>query len=206
MDLCLRSSLPMLLLALSFLAMSLAISSSASPKFTSPVFFSWKRNATESAIDYTRNDLLLGSQDPIFWFLVPLLGLISAGLCVFINWAALGATSLLYIPYSLLTARPAWARADDSRKTTVPAFAASSPRRRLVTALVLLLLVSTVVPYQFAYLVACIVQLATCTRALRLVRETVSILSLASDYHGSAANLYSDRVLITTSTTTLTQF
>lgn len=175
MDLCLRSSLPVLLLALSCLAMSLAISSSATPRSASPGFFSWRRNATESAVDYTKNDLLLGSQDPIFWFLVPLLGSISAGLCVLINWAALGLTFLLYIPYSLLTARPAWARPDDERKTTVPAFASSSPRRRFITTLVLFLLVSTVVPYQFAYLVACIVQLATCTRALRLVRETVSI-------------------------------
>ena len=175
MDLCLRSSLPILLLGLSFLAMSLALSGFAPCKPASPHFFSWKRNATESAIDYAKNDLLLGSQDPIFWFLVPLLGLISVGLCVLINWVALGVTSSLYIPYSLLTARPAWARADDARKTTVPAFAASSPRRRFVTTLILLLLVSTVVPYQFAYLVACIVQLATCTRALRLVRETVSI-------------------------------
>ncbi len=177
MDLCLRSSLPLLLLAMSFLAMSLAISSSASPRSDSPHFFGWKKNATESAIDYTRNDLLLGSQDPIFWFLVPLLGLISAGLCVFVNWVALGVTSLLYIPYSLWTPSPVWARAEDERKITVPAFPASSPRRRFVTALVLLLLVSTVVPYQFAYLVACLIQLATCTRALRLVGETVSLLS-----------------------------
>ena len=205
MDLCLRSSLPLILLALSFLAMSLALSSSAPPRPASPGFFSWKRNATESAIDYTKNDLLLGSQDPIFWFLVPLLGLISAGLCVLVNWAALGVTALLYLPYSLLTVRPAWARADDGRKTTVPGFAASSPRRRFVTALVLLLLVSSVVPYQFAYLVACIVQLATCTRALRLVKETVSHLLFVIDNHDPRADYHSDRELITTSTTTLIQ-
>ena len=40
----------------------------------------------------------------------------------------------------------------------------------------LLFLVSTFIPYQFAYLDAVLVQLSTCTRALRLVRETVSSL------------------------------
>lgn len=49
-----------------------------------------------------------------------------------------------------------------------------------MTTSVLLLLVSTFIPYQFAYLVACLVQLATCTRALRLARETVSLLRTVS--------------------------
>ncbi len=52
--------------------------------------------------------------------------------------------------------------------------ATSSLGRRVVTASILLLLVSTVIPYQFAFLVACIVQITTCIRALRLARETVS--------------------------------
>ncbi|KAL8817610.1 MAG: hypothetical protein Q9191_008114, partial [Dirinaria sp. TL-2023a] len=33
-------------------------------------------------------------------------------------------------------------------------------------------MVSTFIPYQFAYLVACLVQIATCTKALRVARET----------------------------------
>lgn len=37
------------------------------------------------------------------------------------------------------------------------------------------MLVSTVIPYQFAYLVACIVQLATCVRAQWHAKETVSL-------------------------------
>ena len=43
----------------------------------------------------------------------------------------------------------------------------------------LLFLVSTFIPYQFAYLDAVLVQLSTCTRALRLVRETVSSLHVS---------------------------
>ena len=58
-------------------------------------------------------------------------------------------------------------------RSTFPTFAPTSPRRRIITSLILLFLVSTVIPYQFAYLVACIIQIATCTRALRLAKDTV---------------------------------
>lgn len=99
--------------------MSLAISNSAPVESRAPGFFHWRGNATESAIDFTKNDLLLGSQDPFFWFLVPLCGLVSAGLCVVMNYVALGVTWLFYIPYNLLTARPAWAKHEDGRFVTL---------------------------------------------------------------------------------------
>ncbi|KAL9020203.1 MAG: hypothetical protein Q9185_002573 [Variospora sp. 1 TL-2023] len=150
MDLCLRTSLPLLFLALTFFAVSRAVLSAAAPTATSASWHVWSTNTTESAIDYTKNDLLLGSQDPIFWFLLPMCGLLSAGFCILINYAALGVISFLQ------------------------AFAATSPKRRVITASVLLLLVSTVIPYQFAYLVSCIVQLATCSRATKHLRENVS--------------------------------
>lgn len=47
---------------------------------------------------------------------------------------------------------------------------------------VLLVLVSTAIPYQFAYLVACIVQLATCVRAQWHAKETVSCPHTLMDY------------------------
>ena len=53
---------------------------------------SQQSNATESLIDYTKNDLLIGSPDPFFWFLMPFFGIISVGLCIFINYAALAIT------------------------------------------------------------------------------------------------------------------
>lgn len=43
-----------------------------------------------------------------------------------------------------------------------------------MTTLVLLCFVAFVVPYQFAYLVACIVQLATTVRALKFAHDNVS--------------------------------
>ncbi|KAI9880127.1 MAG: GPI inositol deacylase [Pleopsidium flavum] len=174
MDLCLRSSLPLFLLAISFFALSLA-RSSASPSRQAPTgLFHWRGNATESAVDFTKNDLLLGSQDPFFWFLVPLLGLVSTGVCVIINYAALALIHVMAAIYGLLTARPAWLSNDDRRRNVPPAFTASTPKRRIITTSILLFLVSTFIPYQFAYMVACIVQIATCTRALRFARETRS--------------------------------
>ncbi|KAL8711985.1 MAG: hypothetical protein Q9220_003681 [cf. Caloplaca sp. 1 TL-2023] len=171
MDLCLRTSLPLLFIALTFLAMSLTVSSPSTSAAASTGWFGRGSNSTESAVDYTKNDLLLGSQDSIFWFLVPLCGLITAGLCIIINYIALSVTSLLQIPLRL---RLSTSKVDNAKRASMPTFAATSPKRRIITASVLLLLVSTVIPYQFAYLVACIVQLATCVRALHHVRENRS--------------------------------
>lgn len=173
LDLCLKTSLPVLLLALTLLGLTLSNATPSTPASTG--WLGWGGNATESAVDFTKNDLLLGSKDPIFLFLVPLFGLISVGICVGVNYASLGLTYVFYLPYSFLTARPAWVRVEDlSGRSVAPAFAASSPRRRIITTCILLFLVSTFIPYQFAYLDAVLVQLSTCTRALRLVRETRS--------------------------------
>ncbi|TAQ91000.1 hypothetical protein B7494_g597 [Chlorociboria aeruginascens] len=174
LDLCLRQSLPLVLLALTCLSVSLAGASSASPQPASTGFWGWGSNATESAIDYTKNDLLVGSQDPFFWFMVPLIGLVCVGVVVTINYAALALTHFCGILYGWLSVRPAWLRNDDRRRALSPAFAPSTPRRRVLTTAMLLFLVSTVIPYQFAYLVACLVQIATCTRALRFAREARS--------------------------------
>lgn len=116
MDLCLRTSLPILLLALTFLAISFSIASSAPPR---PYLFHWRSNATNTAIDFTKNDLLLGSQDPIFWFLVPLSGLISAGVCVLLNMAALGLTYLLTVLYSFSVLKTPWPRSDEGRFVSI---------------------------------------------------------------------------------------
>ena len=91
MDQSLRRSVPVLLMALTFLTMSF---SKASQATRSPSLLGWRSDAAETAIDFTVNDLLLGSQDPFFWFLVPLFGLISVGICISANYALLGFTHL----------------------------------------------------------------------------------------------------------------
>ena len=64
----------------------------------------------------------------------------------------------------------------------------SSPKRRLITTLILLIIVATIVPYQFAYIVACVVQIVSCIKALRFAKEqahTVSGIKHWSFYHYS---------------------
>ena len=173
LDLCLRQSLPIVLVALTCLSISFAQASSAAPPSMPSGFWGWRGNATESQIDFTKNDLLVGSQDPFFWFMVPLIGLVCIGACVMINYATLAITHVFSLLYGWLAIKPAWLRNDD-RRVASHAFAPSTPRRRILTTAILLFLVSTVIPYQFAYLVACLVQIATCTRALRFAMEARS--------------------------------
>lgn len=62
---------------------------------------------------------------------------------------------------------------DSFYRPTTP-FATTGGRQRLITTAILLLLITTLIPYQFAYMVLTIVQLCTCVRALRLARDTRS--------------------------------
>ncbi len=115
LDLCLRQSIPLVFIALSIFAISLARSSSSQDHRSSKGWSRWGRNATESAVDYTKNDLLLGSPDPFFWFLVPLFGLVSVGICVVMNYALMGVTHILSMVYDLVAFRPAWIFSEDRR-------------------------------------------------------------------------------------------
>ncbi|KAI9368847.1 PGAP1-like protein-domain-containing protein [Aspergillus egyptiacus] len=169
LDSALRSSMPILLLAMSLLASSRATSTIL---HAADDPFHLRTNSTETPIDFTKNDLLLGSQDAFFWFLVPLFGLISVGVCVMLNYVSLLLLHLFSTIYGLWNSKTGYIRRED--KGCLPVFPAPSPRRRLVKMAALLVLVSTAIPYQFAYLVACIVMLATCVRANWHARETRS--------------------------------
>ena len=175
MDQCLRTSLPTIFTALTFLCVAL---SKASRGPWTKSWFGASSATAEHPIDFTVNDLLLGTSDPFFWFLVPLFGLISVGVCIAINYAVLTITHI----FAFACARiQLWtARADDSRRPS-SMFAQTSTQRRIVTIGILLLLVVTVIPYQFAYLVLCIVQAMTSVRALRAAQET---------HTGQSRNLY----------------
>lgn len=165
LDNCLRTSLPILFLAMTLFATSVAQSA------TSIFRANQMSNTTEVLVDYAQNDLFLGSSDAFFWFLVPLTGLVSVGACVAVNYAVLAITYPLSIVYSFSTTNSGYIKYDEPRMAISSAFAPSTARRRAINTMILLLLVAFVIPYQFAYMVACIVQLATSTRALRFARE-----------------------------------
>lgn len=55
----------------------------------------------------------------------------------------------------------------------------STLNQRILTIAFLVLLVITVIPYQFAYAVLCFVQAGTCVRALKVAQETQT----AQSYH-----------------------
>ncbi|KAK4193669.1 PGAP1-like protein-domain-containing protein [Podospora australis] len=166
LDLCLRQSIPLMLTSLTFLTLSTA---SNAPSGNAS-FWHWK-NSTSPLIDFHQNDFLIGTADPMFLFLIPLIGVICVGVCTVLNYVTLLLTHLLSIIFSLLTFRPGWVRNDDRKKQANSVFSPSSPRRRMVTTAILLFLVSTCIPYQFAYLVACLVQLTTTVRAQRIASE-----------------------------------
>ncbi|KAJ5345250.1 hypothetical protein N7452_003254 [Penicillium brevicompactum] len=169
LDRALRSSFPLLLVAMSLLASSLA-TSKALPQTDETLH--WRTNSTETPVDFTKNDLLLGSQDAFFWFLVPVFGLISVGVCVLVNYLALVLVNIFSWIYGATHSKSGYIRRED--RGNLPIFNTPTPRRRIIHTAILLVLVSTVIPYQFAYMVACIVQLATCVRAQWHVKETRS--------------------------------
>ena len=185
MDQCLRRSIPVLIVALTFLAVSFSRASQASTK----LFGVSRGGPTETPVDFTVNDLLLGSQDPFFWFLIPMFGLISIGTCIFMNYAVLSLTLLMSLcctAFVRITSKerryvPRLSQAKyvptltecTSKMTNI--FSDASPRTRILCTSLLLVLVSTVIPYQFVFVVLCFVQISTCIRALRLAQETVSV-------------------------------
>lgn len=160
LDLCLRRSFPAMILFLTLMSV-----------------WNWRpwgfpgaagRTNATGPIDFYENASFTGTKDPFFWFINPLIGIISIGVCMSLHYATLLVTHVLGFACSLFTRSAA--AYDKKRRATSPVGVSSpsSPQRRLITTAVLLVLVSAFVPYQFAYLVACIVQLLTTARALRM--------------------------------------
>jgi glycosylphosphatidylinositol deacylase len=163
---CVYSSLPMALAALTFLSITLAGVQHQSNKFRP---LDGAPQTDSASFDNANNELLLGSDDHFFWFLVPLFGLMCTSICVAINYFALLLTYVLASFYTLVKSTQLQ---DLDGRRTPRAFAVTSTRRRVITTLILLSLVSTVIPYHFAYVVLCIVQIATCVRGFRLAKES----------------------------------
>ncbi|KAF2034280.1 PGAP1-domain-containing protein [Setomelanomma holmii] len=162
---CLCSSLPSALAALTFLSITMASAkhrSDQQPPQAHPGNFT-------TFIENANHQLLLGSDDPFFWFLVPLFGVMCVALCVAINYVTLLLTYILALVYSLV--RSSRLQTAEGQRTPVT-FAVTPIKQRVITTLILLSLVSTVIPYHFAYALLCIVQVATCVRGFRLAKES----------------------------------
>jgi pimeloyl-ACP methyl ester carboxylesterase len=183
LDLCLRQSIPLMLASLTVLTLSTVHTSPNS----SASFWHWE-NGSYSTTDFHQNDLLIGTQDPLFLFLIPLIGIVCVGVCTVVNYMALFLTHLLGAVAALVAFRPGWIRNEDRKKSAPAGFFTPSPRRRMITTAVLLLLVATTVPYQFAYLVACLVQLMTTVRAQRIASELQSAAN--SNFYNYAHSIF----------------
>jgi glycosylphosphatidylinositol deacylase len=97
---CLRRDVPICFTILVFFAMYLSGSGYSDTSDKPHWYDQYKGNSTEAMSDYTMNNLLIGSPDPFFWFLVPLFGIISIGLCIVINYFVLAVTHGLAFLYS----------------------------------------------------------------------------------------------------------
>ena len=103
MNQCLQWELPTLVTTLVCLAMLFSkYTNLGSDASTTLGFEKYRSNATESMSDYMLNNLLIGSPDPFFWFLVPIFGIICTGLCVAVNYVVLVVSYILLVPVSYI--------------------------------------------------------------------------------------------------------
>jgi hypothetical protein len=168
LDLSLRLPLPILLLSMTFFATAFTTAGSSTLQTTA------LGSINGTSPNFSQNDLLLGSQDTFFWFLVPLAGLLCIGACVLLHYVILALLHVFVTGSRLITRNKGYVKVDDGEKGIASVFLASTPRRRIINTVVLVFLVATMIPYPFAYVVACIVQLTTCTRALRYAQDSRS--------------------------------
>jgi glycosylphosphatidylinositol deacylase len=173
MDLFVSQSLTLVLVSLSLLALSLSFAKTESSNGVSSPLDRTESHSSTASMQFAKNDLLVGLQDPFFWFLAPLFALIAVGVCVVLNHMTMILLHTATALYCTINRWMDWVNPERRRKGTA-AFPTSSPRRRIYVTLLLLFFVATLIPYQFAYMVACIVQIFTCIRALKFARENVS--------------------------------
>lgn len=173
-------------MALTFFA--IAVSKSSRNVWTRK-FVSSSTGTADQTIDFTVNDLMLGTPDPFFWFLVPLFAIISVGICIAANYLLLIITHIFALISSRISAwtqpvsgaarygtlpRIGFAVTDSSHRRPVSITASATINQRLISTGLLVLLVVTVIPYQFAYMVLCIVQITTCIRSRRASLESAT--------------------------------
>ncbi|PHH82070.1 hypothetical protein CDD83_3378 [Cordyceps sp. RAO-2017] len=181
LDLSLRRSIPLLLLSLTLLSSHTGALSAFGPIWS-------RRSGHTSSIGFQRNDLLIGTDDFLFCFLIPIIGIVCIGVCTVLHYIMLGITQALGLLFGLaITIPPGGTKADSHSPTASPTLVPTTPRRRMISTAILLFLVSTFIPYQFAYLVACLVQLFTVVRAFRI--STIASSTINNNYYHYAHSI-----------------
>ena len=99
LDIMIAQTLPITLVVFSTLAAYFAIVNAAP---SSPMSQNHRHNRETTKADYARNDLLIGLQDPFFWFLAPLFALVSLGVVVVVNYLVMIILRILMGYYTIL--------------------------------------------------------------------------------------------------------
>ncbi|KAI9468874.1 MAG: PGAP1-like protein-domain-containing protein [Benjaminiella poitrasii] len=103
-------------------------------------------------------DVLSGNTDVFFWW-VPVAGLVLSAGMVSLLWLLVECVVRLVCRVEVVVMpHVRWCRRREASKQ-------EQLQRRLVTTVILFLLVATVIPYQFVFIVAFLVQIVTCVRA-----------------------------------------
>ncbi|PKK79545.1 PGAP1-domain-containing protein [Rhizophagus irregularis] len=125
------------------------------------------QKAIKAKSSFNVNDTLLGNQDPFFWFLPPLFFIMSIGITI-VSWILLA-----FIVRVLAGAAVFMSRRDLFVKNIVnkPSESKSRLRRHVIITLILFILVASFVPYQFAFIVAFLVQISSCVKSLIIARS-----------------------------------
>ncbi|RCH88774.1 GPI inositol deacylase, partial [Rhizopus stolonifer] len=152
---CLRRSLPVVMISVALCS----IAQSASPSTYYTFDDLWYLPSTKIAWQ----DIMSGNTDPFFWW-IPLAGLTLSMGIVSLLWLMVEGmvrfaahVSTFLLKQHGLGIWPIY-RTQETRQQQI--------QRRAITTLVLFLLVATFIPYQFVFVVAFLVQIATCVRSL----------------------------------------
>ncbi|EIE85315.1 hypothetical protein RO3G_10025 [Rhizopus delemar RA 99-880] len=141
---CLQRSLPIVMLLVTICSIVQCTSSSDTVWLNSKIL--WQ-------------DILTGNTDPFFWW-IPLIGLwISLGI-VCLLWLMVEGTLRLFACLTECCSLNLWpiSRQQETRYQQI--------QRRTITTCILFMMVATCIPYQFVFVVAFLVQIIDCVRAL----------------------------------------
>ncbi|CAG8456911.1 17514_t:CDS:2 [Acaulospora morrowiae] len=177
-----RQTLPKFLIAVSILSVYQSIIiSSKTHTLVEHFIMGYAPEGLQKAIvdkvSFDLNDTLLGNQDPFFWFLPLIFIFVSIGVTT-IFWLLLEGIIRMLVVAAAYTGRDQF--------TTKPAKGTpeskkSKLRRRSVTTAILFILVSSFVPYQFAFVVAFLVHVVSCVRSLIVARKGVFEIHVSLD-------------------------